>query len=311
MDRDAALEHIAELAREHALSADEIRAAIEVESPGAPGWARSLLAVLGGLFVLAGAVAALDRVWADLVPGARVLAVFGTGIAALALAMAASRDPRFERAGAPLFLAAALFEASGLFVLFGEFPTGFEPETDAALVFGALALQFAAVFGWFRRTELLFLVLAFAFLFFAAVLTRLGVDEHLISVVLGVSGLLATFGIERTRWRGFAPLAWAVFALCLTIGCFELLESTFPADLLLIAIAALLIQASVRVGSRSLLVVSVLAMLAYLGYYTREYFADTLGWPIALVLFGLVLLALSGYALRLGRRIRPDRSPAS
>ena len=42
-------------------------------------------------------------------------------------------------------------------------------------------------------------------------------------------------------------------------------------------------------------------MLAYLGYYTREYFADVLGWPVALILFGLVLLALSGYAFKLGQ----------
>jgi len=308
MDRAAALARIAALAREHGIGHAEIRAALDRGDSASSNWVRSLFAALGGLFVLAGAVAALDRVWADLIPSARVAAVFGTGLVALVLAVAADRDPRYERAGSPLFLVAGLFQASGLFVLLDEFPTGFDGATDASLVFGALAAQFGAIFGALRRTEVLFLTVAFASLLFTAILARLDFDEGLISAVVGILGLLVTYGISRTRWSGFAPLSWSVFALCLTIGLFDLVESSFPLDLLLIATAALLIQTSVFVGSRALLVVSVLAMLVYLGYYTREYFADTLGWPIALVVFGLVLLALSGYALRLGRRIgNPSR----
>jgi hypothetical protein len=50
---------------------------------------------------------------------------------------------------------------------------------------------------------------------------------------------------------------------------------------------------------------SVIVLLSYLGYFTQEYFADTLGWPIALIVFGAVLLAASGFAIRLGQRMGP------
>jgi hypothetical protein len=51
-----------------------------------------------------------------------------------------------------------------------------------------------------------------------------------------------------------------------------------------------------------MLVVAILAILAYTGWYTNEYFADSLGWPLALMALGVVLIGLSGLAVRLDRR---------
>ena len=47
-----------------------------------------------------------------------------------------------------------------------------------------------------------------------------------------------------------------------------------------------LIALSIRVASRALLFVSVVGLLAYLSYFAYEYFADVVGWPIALILAG-------------------------
>jgi hypothetical protein len=56
------------------------------------------------------------------------------------------------------------------------------------------------------------------------------------------------------------------------------------------------------VRSRVLLGVGTLAMLIYIGYYTAEHFANTLGWPIALVFIGIALIALSSLAVRLNNK---------
>lgn len=304
MDRPEALAEIASLAREYRLSVDEIARALEGEGVERTSpWLRRLLAVLGGLLVLAGLVRLLELVWADLVPAARVLAVFGSGVVALALAIAAQRESRFERAVTPLLLVAAFFQAAGLFVLLDVSGLDLDSALGAILVFGTLAGEFACLFAAMRRTVLAFLVVAFAFSSFGAALAWLELDVGLAGAVLGLSGLLVSYGIDQTRWRGFTPLTWLVFAGFLTTGLFELVGGMFPFDLVLFAVAVLLIQVSVLVARRSLLVAAVVAMLLYLGYYTREYFADMLGWPIALILFGLILMALSGYAVRLGGRM--------
>ncbi|RMD59818.1 DUF2157 domain-containing protein, partial [Candidatus Parcubacteria bacterium] len=52
---------------------------------------------------------------------------------------------------------------------------------------------------------------------------------------------------------------------------------------------------AVYMKSRSILVVSTLFLIAHVSYITGEYFADSLGWPISLVILGFVFIGL-GYA---------------
>ncbi|AKS41286.1 hypothetical protein [Wenzhouxiangella marina] len=307
-NRTEALRRIAELAREHQLSRKEINEVLPLDTSAA-SWVRPLLATLGGLFVLAGLLAGLHLIWDDLMPLARVVIVFGTGLCALVMAVAACIQIRFERAAAPLFLLAGIFQTSGLVVLFQEYETALPDEVVAMLISGALMIQFGALFAWLKRVDLLFLTLVFGSGLYMATCAQLDFDGEWIVFTLGLFGLLLSWGLERTAWRNLCPLAWVAYALCFGGGLFALVESHAVVDLLLIAAAAGLIQISVVVERRSLLGVSVLMLLVYLGYYTGEYFADTLGWPIALILFGAALLAASGYAIKLGQRMRKSGDP--
>jgi len=64
----------------------------------------------------------------------------------------------------------------------------------------------------------------------------------------------------------------------------------------------LLIFLSTYVRSRTLLLVGTLSMLAYIGYYTAKHFANTLGWPIALVIIGIALIGMSALAVRINNK---------
>ena len=67
---------------------------------------------------------------------------------------------------------------------------------------------------------------------------------------------------------------------------------------------------SVVLHSRTLLFVATLAILAYTGWFTGQHFADSVGWPIALMVFGLVMIGLSALAFRVDRDyLRPSRAP--
>jgi Zn-dependent protease with chaperone function len=50
------------------------------------------------------------------------------------------------------------------------------------------------------------------------------------------------------------------------------------------------------------LFVSTLAVLAYTGWYTGEYFANSVGWPLALIGFGLLMIGVSALAVRIDRQ---------
>jgi hypothetical protein len=53
--------------------------------------------------------------------------------------------------------------------------------------------------------------------------------------------------------------------------------------------------------SRTLLFVATMAILAYTGWFTGEHFADSVGWPVALIAFGMFMIGLSALAFRIDR----------
>jgi hypothetical protein len=44
-------------------------------------------------------------------------------------------------------------------------------------------------------------------------------------------------------------------------------------------------------------------MLGFIGYFTAKHFANSLGWPITLVLMGVAFLAVGTIAIRVKRQI--------
>ncbi len=307
-DRQDALDRIAEIVEDHDLSVEAVVKRLDGASAATGGGnerlIRRILAYLGAIFVLAGAVTAVNMFWEDLGSAGRVIASFGTGLIALVLAIATHRDSRYEAASTPLFLVAALFQTSGLFVFLNEYSIGGDPALGAMAVFGVMTLQSLLLFASIRRTSLVFLSVFFGFAFVASALVWLDVDDGFGSLVIGISGLLVSWRIRATPHHAVTPLAFFVFGALTAFGAFDLVEGEFPLDFSLVGVAAALIYAGVVARSRSLLVTGVLAMLAFLGYFTNEYFANMLSWPVALVMMGLLMLGLSSYAVKLGRGMR-------
>ncbi|MEN1729059.1 MAG: hypothetical protein AAGJ52_11530 [Pseudomonadota bacterium] len=305
MNREQAIERIDDLMREHALSLGDLKAAANftVEDSRSGEWLRPVLATLGGLFVLAGVIAGFSLVWDDLVPLARVVIVLGSGLIALVIAAMASQRKEYDKVASVFFLLAGWFQTWGLFVAVDEYVDGGPTEIHALMVFGAMAIQFALLLVWQKRLELMLGLMFFASLSFIAACNQLKIDWELVTLVMGISGMLVSWALERTAFKLLCGLSWWVYSSSMAIGAFALLESEFPLDLLLIGVGAILVQVSVLVRRRTLLALAVIVLLSYLGYYTQEYFADTLGWPIALILFGAALLAASGYAIKLGQRM--------
>jgi archaellum biogenesis protein FlaJ (TadC family) len=55
--------------------------------------------------------------------------------------------------------------------------------------------------------------------------------------------------------------------------------------------------------SRALLLTTVIAMLGFIGYFSAEYFANSLGWPVTLVLMGVAFLGVGTIAIKVKRHI--------
>ncbi len=307
-NKEKALGKIVDLAEKNGLTIEDIAAYFVRNAPqtqqGSSSIVMKLLTYVGALFIFSGISAFVALLWDDLNSAARVIITFGPGLVALIMGLAALKDARYAKAATPLFLIAAFLEPAGLFVFLKEYFDGDDAALATMVVFAPLAAQMGLFFYAKRQTSLLFFTVIYGFAFFGAAMAKLDIDEDLVATVLGLSGLLISHAINKTPHRAFVPFSYFIAALCMATGAFSLLESIPPFDFLLIGLAALMIYASVVAQSRSFLVASVIVMLGYLGYYTEEYFADVTGWPLALIVMGMVMLGISSYAVKLGQKIQ-------
>ena len=302
--RTRALEDIAAIARQHGLSAGEIAAAIGAPPAAGDNRARvvlvRVLGFLGGTFVFAGIGVFIALQWSQMNSAARVVVTLGSGLAAFVLAMLASREIRFDKVATPLLLIAAGLEPTGMLVAFQEFGSGGDWRVAGLITSGAMTLQFGAVFGRLRRSTPLFMAVVFGTLFWWTALDLLDVDAKVIALVLGGSMLLAAVGIDRTAHRDITPVWYLFGASAFLYGFFDAVERT-PFEIGFVAVAAAFVYLSVVLHARTLLFVATMAILAYTAWYTEEHFADSMGWPLALIVFGMFMIGLSALAFRIDR----------
>jgi hypothetical protein len=311
--RQRAIEEIVTLARQHQVSVVDIAAALgEEDSKTAEGRRRGVmvrvLGFIGGTFIFAGIGVFIALQWESMNSAARVVITLGSGVSAFIAALLSAREARFDKATTPLFLMAAALQPTGMLVAFDEFGSGGDWRLASLVTCGTMALQFGATFRALRQSTLLFMCILFSFLFWWTLFDLLEVDNEIVALVLGGSLLLAAMGVDRTPHRVITPLWYFLGATGFLYGVFDMVEST-PIEMVFLMAAAAFVYLSVTEHSRTLLFVATAAILAYTGYFTSEHFADSVGWPIALIMFGIFMIGLSALAFRIDRdyvRVRAD-----
>lgn len=129
------------------------------------------------------------------------------------------------------------------------------------------------------------------------------------AAVTGASMMFTALWIGRHTESRLAPW-WNFFGSNLLFSAFMGLLYETPMDVLFPALPAIVLYFSLKTRSRALLLSSILALLAFISYYSAEYFADTLGWPIALMIAGMALIGLCTLALRMNARIKSGTANA-
>ena len=123
------------------------------------------------------------------------------------------------------------------------------------------------------------------------------------SLIIGVSLIITAYGLHKAdRYPRLIGLGYLIGSAMLYAGLFDLVENT-PIELLFLAVTASILYACVVLQSRAMLLTTVLAMLSFIGYFSAKNFVDSLGWPVTLVLTGIVFLGVGMIAIRVKRAI--------
>ncbi|MES2579247.1 MAG: DUF2157 domain-containing protein [Pseudomonadota bacterium] len=304
-EKEAALQDIVHLVKHHQITLDEISHALVIASTQAGKPPSSVLSKLfgyiGGIFVFAGIGVFISMYWDDFGSAARVLVTLGTGLVAFIMALVCLTDKRYERAATPLFLIAALLQPTGILVMLNEYSSGGDARYGLLFMATYMLIQQAATFWAKQRTVLAFSAILFGCIFFVNLFDIWDVNEKLIGIVIGISLICVAYALNQSRHLPVAPFWYFVGSAILMWSVFEAVEKT-PFEIIYLGLAAALIFLSTTVRSRALLAVGTLSMLAYIGYFTAKNFANTLGWPIALVIIGIALIGMSAFAVKLNNQ---------
>lgn len=308
MSKQDALARIVTLATQNNISASEIEAAIAVSSTGkkmekSGSIAMKIFSILGGIFIFAGISSYIGMFWEEMNSAMRVIITLGSGFVAYLLGVIFFRSSKYPAAVAPLMLVAALLECGGLFVMIDEY---FNNHTDnwrlaCLIVFGLMLLQQGLTIVSMRIPILLFTTLWFGSSFFWIAFDMLGIGENWNEIFIGLSLLLIAYGLRKTIYSRTLQLAYLAGSISFLYGTFDVLQHS-PFEILYLAITCFMIYMSVMAGSTTLLAVSVVAMLSYIGYFTEEHFVNSVGWPLSLIVLGIVFFLVSAGAVRIKKK---------
>ncbi len=303
--KEDALQDIISLAKHNNISLDEIKHALQaapiLASKPSSNVLSKLFAYIGGIFVFAGIGVFISMYWDDFGSAARVIVTLGVGFAMFIMAVVCLSDKRYEKAATPLFLAAMWLQPTGILVMLQEYASGGDARHGVLFMAGVMLVQQAATFWAKRRTVLAFGAVLFGAIGLGTLFDVWDWDEEFIGVVMGTSLICVAYALQQSKHAAIASFWYFVGGVILMWSVFDAVKNS-PLELAFLGLSALLIFLSTHVRSRALLIVGTLSMLCYIGYYTAEHFANTVGWPIALVMIGVALIALSSLAVRLNNK---------
>ncbi len=319
MTKEELLAAVKSAAEQNQASREEINSAYDAGRgirPGAVSVKKlglaEILYYLGGAIIFLGIVILLWQNWNALGIPARLLATLGSAIAAYVLGIYLGQKPETGSMGAAFDLVAALVFPIGLYVALDA--AGVVLGLGAqSIVSAVLFVLYLASYYALRRNLPAFFSIVFGTWFFFAVTSFIAsgapVDASFLELRFLAAGLSWMLLGYYFSGRPLRPLTGALYgfgifaflAAALALGGFRpnqnpFWELVFP----LLVFGAIFL--SVYLKSKPFLAFGTLFLMAYIIKLTAEYFSGSLGWPVALVIAGLLLIAVGYMSLSLRKK---------
>jgi hypothetical protein len=267
-----------------------------------------VLYYIGAGIVLIGIFVLVAQHWAEFNFFTRLLVTLGSGIAAYAVAAMFTQHQTAKQVAPAFFLISAILIPMGLGVLFDN--AGFNIG-EAAVQF-TIALILTALFGLsyyvFKKNVVLLFMIGFATWAFFAFVNMLIGDVPIartlnlytyITMAIGLSYIAIGYSFNKTVRKELTGVMYF-------FGVFGFLAAAFSLggfwEIIYAGLALGAILLSTQLRSRSFLIFGAIFLMAYLVKITAKYFSDSFGWPLALVLAGLMLIGVGYFTFYLNKK---------
>lgn len=332
MDKVTVLQAVRALASKGELTEDELVGAFESGKSGNPirlphrrfGIAE-VFYYIGGAIVFLGIAVLIGQQWPTLHWFVRILATFGSGLVAYMTATLLAQDERTRSVSVAFYLISALTLPLGLVVTFHEFGYDIASHAIQSAIAGILFVTYLLSLVAERKPVLgLFSIIFGTWLFFSLTnyllgsypeIRTLSFEEYRILFV-GLSYLFLGFSVRQHST--LAPLSGPLYSVgtIAFLGAALALGGWFPNqkpvwEVVFPGLAFGITLLSLSLKSKSMLVFGALFFMGYILKITAEYFKDNLGWPLALVLAGFLLIGIGYLTLYLNRKYIKENTTAA
>jgi len=274
-----------------------------------------VLYYLGGLIIFVGISIFLSQNWGTFNTLTRIISTLGSGFAAYFTAMVLSREEKFRRISDAFHFVGCLVIPIGTFVTAHELGLDLGSSWIQTLLISILCVFYGLSFFVYRKTIVLIFLIAYCSSLFMTFSDAIIGNPILIStsnlysyrfMALGVTYLfLSRFLFKSTHavlseWlNAFGTIF--IFTSLATLIPFANKQTNFW-ELIYPFVCAFFIYMSTVIQSKSCLLFTAFFMLTYIFQITSKYFADSIGWPLALICFGFVVIAVGYMTINLSKK---------
>lgn len=313
MTKKEILQHVHELAAIGHVTKDELMTAYHegIETDGGTPHEKigmaEILYYIGGFIIFLGICILVWQNWNTLNAITKILATFGSGIAAYFVGFLFTRSEKTEKVGMVFYFISALVTPVGLFVIFDN--AGYDETSFGSqmLISGMMfAMQIMSYFAFRKNIFILFSIIFGTWLFFSVTsflvrgnpyFTDLDFYEYRI-LFTGLAYMLLGYFFSQNKEESLSDALYGFGILgflgaALSLGGYKPEQNMFW-ELIFPGLVFGALFLSVYLKKRSLLIFGTIFLMVFILKITAEYFKTGLGWPLSLVIAGLMLIAV-GY----------------
>ena len=268
--------------------------------------------VLGALVALVGIIFFIRQIWDDIGSPGRIFVTGGLGLILAAAASVFLKTRSASRLGQVFHALAGFLIPGGAMVALNEIIglDSLDSLWPVTIASGAVFL-FYLVLTVSHRDEVLTFFAAANGTAFVYLLVESMIDgpfyQHdniyaYLTMIIGLSYLLLAHSF-RGSWNKHLVGVFNFLGAGGFLGAaFSRVFDSVPWQWFFFALAVVGLSLSVYIKSRSGLAVSVLFLIAHFIYITKEYFADSIGWPISLVVLGFLFIGLGYISITINKK---------
>jgi hypothetical protein len=268
----------------------------------------NILYTIGAIIAIVGIVILLAQNWMEIGFAGRVLSTLGIALATYIIGFI-TRASHQSHLSQIMFFISAVIAPIGSFVLLDEAGVDMSLSVNLALALILTIIYTVAYFATRRHILVLVSVGYATWTYFALLLKMFSFGDvpaeilKWATLIAGVAYILIARGYESkessSQGRSVSGVLYAAGTLAV-LGAGISFGGAF--DIIFIALLFAGFYGSIFFKSRGMLLLSALFLMIHIGKLTAEYFADSIGWPVALIFIGFVVIAVGYGTLWLNRK---------